>query len=350
MKILILGGTGFLGPEIVKTAQQKGHTITLFNRGKTHKDMFPDVEKLQGDRNKDDYKSLEGKSWDTVIDTSASIAGWVRASTAALKDKCKHYLYTSSISAYPMNSFQKPGKDEEAATEPWPAGLDEKKFTMETYGAHKARSEQIVMEAFPGHATVIRPGLIVGAGDYSDRFTYWPMRADRGGEILAPGSPDAPVQFIDARDLGDWIVTMVEDGHTGIYNATGPRKPLPMAGLIYACTAIVSNDATLTWVPDQFCLEHQVGPWMEMPLWIPDEPDSRGFSQVSIEKAVAHGLTFRPVADICKTTLDWAKSRPKDYRWRAGLSAEKEAAVLKAWHEKGPTTGPSTGPSTAPSR
>lgn len=344
MKILILGGTGFLGPELVRTAQKNKHAITLFNRGKTHKDLFPEVEKLQGDRDKDDYASLEGKTWDVCIDTSANAAGWMRKSTEVLKGKVKHYIFTSSISVYPMDSFQKPGKDETAPVEPWPDSADEKKMSMQLYGAHKARCEKILLEAFGDKGTVIRPGLIVGAGDYSDRFTYWPVRVDKGGEILAPGSPEGPVQFIDARDLGDWIIKVAEDGHAGIYNATGPGKPLPMAGLLYGCKAVVSNDATFTWVPDEFCLKQGVGPWMEMPLWIPIEPDSIGFSQVSIAKAVEHGLIFRPLADTAQHTLDWAKTRPANYKFRAGLKPEKEAAVLKAWHEeqgKSPTTNKS---------
>ncbi|MGH7176163.1 MAG: NAD-dependent epimerase/dehydratase family protein [Tepidisphaeraceae bacterium] len=349
MNILILGGTGFLGPQIVEAAMARGHTITLFNRGKTHKNLFPNVEKLQGDRAKDDYASLAGRKWDAAVDTSANVPAWMRESCKVLVGNVRQYVFTSSISVYPINSFQKPGKDETAPVEQLPPGADERQFAMELYGAHKAKCEEIVMQAFPGHATVIRPGLIVGPGDYSDRFTYWPVRIDRGGEVLAPGSPDSPVQFIDARDLGQWIVQVVEDGHVGIYNATGPRTPLSMAEMLYGIKAITTSDPHFAWVDERFLAEHEVGAWMEMPLWIPQEPDSMGFSQVSNEKAVSHGLKFRSLADIATATLDYARTRPADHKWKAGLRAEKEAAVLKAWHEhKG--TSPATAPTTSPSR
>ena len=348
MKLLILGGTAFLGPEIVRHAQKQGHTVTLFNRGKTRKDLFPDVERIVGDRDKDEYGGLEGRTWDAAIDTSANTASWMRKSTEALKGKVGQYVFTSSISVYPMNSFQKPGKDETAEVLPWPEGTDEKTKDMQLYGNTKARCEAIMMEAFGNRGTVIRPGLIVGAGDYSDRFTYWPVRIDKGGEILAPGTPNDFTQFIDARDLGEWCVKVCEDGHHGIYNATGPLKPLPMAGLLYGCKAVVSNDATFTWVPEAFLEEQKVGAWMEMPVWVGSSPEMAGFSQVSIDKAVQHGLKFRPLADTVKVTLDWAKNeRPKERKWRAGIVPEKEQAVLKAWHEKegtSPTTGPTTKP------
>jgi 2'-hydroxyisoflavone reductase len=351
MKLLILGGTGFLGPEIVKTAQDHKHQITLFNRGKTHADLFPDVEKLHGDREKDEYDALKGREWDAVIDTSANVPAWVRGSSSALGKSVRQYLFVSTISVYPMESFERPGKDETAPVEKLPEGADEKKLTMELYGALKAKSEQVIRDAYGDHATIIRPGLIVGAGDYSDRFTYWPVRIEKGGEVLAPGSPDAKVQFIDARDLGAWIVKMVEDGHGGTYNATGPRDPLSMAEMLYGIKAITTAGAQFTWIPDDFLGKQSVGPWMEMPLWIPADPQSIGFSQLSIEKAVARGLTFRPLADTARDTLTFAKTRPANWKWRAGLSADKEQAVLKAWHDANPTTAPTTAPaSTMPAR
>jgi 2'-hydroxyisoflavone reductase len=267
----------------------------------------------------------------------------MRKSTELLKDKVGQYVFTSSISVYPLDSFQKPGKDESADVLPWPKGTDEKTHDMQLYGNTKARCEKILMDTFGDRATVIRPGLIVGEGDYSDRFTYWPVRIDKGGEILAPGTPNDFTQFIDARDLGDWCVKVVEDGHHGIYNATGPYKPLPMAGLLFGIKAVVSNDATFTWVDESFLEQQHVGAWMEMPVWIGSSPEMIGFSQVSIDKAVAHGLKFRPLADTAKVTLDWAKTRPASHKWRAGITPEKESAVLKAWHERsGATTAPTT--------
>ncbi len=348
MDILILGGTAFLGPAIVEAAVAKGHKVTLFNRGKTRSELFPDLEKLHGDRDKNEYGALKGRKWDIAIDTSAQVPNWIRKTHEAIGDSVKQYMFTSSISVYPMNSFQKPGKDETAPVEQLPPGTDETKFEMELYGAMKAKCESVAMESWPGHATVVRPGLIVGPGDYSDRFTYWPVRVDQGGEILAPGSPDAPVQFIDARDLGAFMVKLAEDGHSGIYNATGPQRPLAMAGLLYGCKAAVSNDSYFTWVPDQFCIDHGVGQWMEMPLWIADDPDSRGFSQVSVEKAVHHGLTFRPLAETARDTLAWSKTRRAGRKPKAGLSREKEATVLKAWHDANPGAGATTQPATKP--
>ena len=221
----------------------------------------------------------------------------MKASTAALKDKVKQYLFTSSISVYPQDSFQQLGKDEAAPIEQWPDGADEMKFKIELYGAGKARCEKIIQDAFPGHATIVRPGLIVGPGDFSDRFTYWPVRIDKGGEVLAPGMPEAHVQFIDARDLGAWLVKLCEEGHIGVYNATGPRDPMSMAEMLYGIKAITTAGAQFTWVDEKFLLEHEVGPWMEMPLWVPHDEESRGFQDISIAKAVAHGLTFRPLAE-----------------------------------------------------
>ena len=334
MKILLLGGTGFLGPAIVEVGLERRHELTLFNRGKTHPGLFPNVEKLQGDRDKDDYKSLEGREWDAVIDTSANMPAWARKSVEVLKGKVKQYLFTSTISVYPENSFQQAGKDETAPVSPWPDGADERQFKMELYGPGKARCEQIIAEAFPGHATIVRPGLIVGPGDYSDRFTYWPVRIDKGGEVLAPGVPNSPVQFIDARDLGAWIVKMIEDGHSGTYNATGPRDRLSMAEMLYGIKAITIAGAQFTWVDEKFLLDQKVGPWMEMPLWIPQAHDSLGFSQISIERALAHGLAFRSLADTASATLAFAKTRSTTRNWHAGLAADKEASILKAWHER----------------
>jgi 2'-hydroxyisoflavone reductase len=337
MKLLLLGGTGFLGPAIVEAGLANKHELTLFNRGKTHPNLFPNVEKLQGDRDKGDYKSLEGREWDAVIDTSANVPAWVRESTKVLAGKVKQYLFTSTISVYPQNSFQKPGKDETAPVEQWPEGADERKFVPANYGSGKALCEKLINEAFPGHATIVRPGLIVGPGDFSDRFTYWPVRIEKGGEVLAPGDPNSPVQFIDSRDLGNWIVTMVEDGHTGTYNATGPRDRLSMAEMLYGIKAITTSGAQFTWVDEKFLLEQKVGPWMEMPLWVPQDEDSRGFSAISIAKALAVGLTFRPLADTARDALAYSKTLPTTRKLHAGLAPEKEQAVLKAWHEqKGP--------------
>lgn len=327
MKLLILGGTGFLGPHIVERAIERGHEVTLFNRGRSGPELFPNVERLRGDRN-NDLESLRNRKWDGAIDTSANIPRWVRSSGEILKGNVGQYVYISSISVYP--TFEEIGKDETA-----PVGTLEdpsvERITGETYGPLKAASEQAARDVYGDRATIVRPGLIVGPLDNSDRFTYWPVRIDRGGEVLAPGPMDAAVQFIDARDLAAFIVKTLEDGHTGTYNATGPIRPYAMAEVLHGIRAVTSADVQFTWVEPEFLAQQGVGPWMELPLWVPAVGPMAGFSKVSNEKARNVGLTFRPLADTARDTLTWAKTRPDDHRWGAGLSAEKEQRVLEAW-------------------
>jgi 2'-hydroxyisoflavone reductase len=329
MKILFLGGTGFLGPHTVQPALDRKHTVTLFNRGKTNPGLFPDVEKLHGDRRKD-LGALKDREWDAVVDTSGYFPRDISTAMDVLGGHVKQYVFISSISVYASNS--KPSMDETAAVGEL-KDPDIKQVTNESYGPLKAACEREAEKRMPGKVTNIRPGLIVGPGDPTDRFTYWPERIDRGGEILAPGNPDAPVQFIDARDLGSWIIQMIEDSHVGVFNAMGPKSKLSMAEMLYGIKAVTTADAQFTWVPDPFLLEHEVGPWMEMPLWIPSEGDSAGMNQMSNARATAVGLTFRPLADTARDTLEWANQQPKDRKRGAGLDPQKEAAVLKAWHD-----------------
>ena len=326
MNILILGGTAFLGPHIVEYAISKGHKLTLFNRGKTNPGMFPDVEKLIGDRD-GDLKALEGKKWDAAIDTCGYYPRVVKDSAELLAKAVNQYVFISSVSVYA--DFKKIGIDES-----YNVGRIEdettEKITGETYGPLKALCEQAAEAAMPGRTTNIRPGLIVGPLDRSDRFTYWPVRVDRGGEVLSPGDPNASVQIIDVRDLAGWIVRMVEDGHTGVYNAVGPKGTLTLQELLHGCKVVSGSDASFTWVDSKFLLSQNVGPWMELPIWTGEE-DSPGFEKVSNKKAVEKGLAFQPVGSTIKDTLEWAKSRPADYKWRAGLDPEKEKKVLKEW-------------------
>lgn len=339
MKLLILGGTGFLGPSVVASALERGWEITLFNRGRTRPGLFPDLEKLQGDRDPkvgEGLKALEGRSWDAVVDTSAYVPRIARASAELLAQGAKQYLIVSTISVY--GAMREPGMDETAPVATIPDETVER-VDGETYGPLKALCEKAIEEIMPGRTTVVRPGLIVGPGDSSDRFTYWPVRIDRGGEVLAPGPMDGPVQFIDVRDLGEFCVKLIEDGHAGVYNATGPKGRLTMAETLHGCKAVTSSDAHFTWVDPEFLLEQQVGPWMEMPLWIPGG-DMGGMNQTSCAKGIERGLTFRPLAETARDTLAWHKAeRPADYdfgsrRGGAGMKAEKEAAVLKAWHAR----------------
>lgn len=332
LRILILGGTGFLGPAQVEYALSRGHTLTLFNRGRTNPELFPDVEQLRGDRN-GDLKALEGRSWDAVIDNPATLPRWVRDSAQLLKDSCERYLFVSSISVYA--GFAQIGMDESA-----PVGTLDDSTTEQvnglTYGPLKALAEQEAERAFPGRATIVRPGLIVGPGDRSDRFTYWPARIDKGGEVLAPGEPTDPVQIVDVRDLGAWMVRLLEDGVGGVLNATGPASPLSIAELLYGIKAVTTAGAQFTWVDADFLAAQEVQPWGHMPVWVPPRAGMEGFARVDCRRALERGLTFRPLADTARDTLEWHNVRPEDEKqnMRAGLPAEREAAVLAAWRAR----------------
>jgi 2'-hydroxyisoflavone reductase len=344
LKILVLGGTGLIGPPMVEYAIARGHEITLFNRGKTNADLFPGLEKLKGDRN-DDISAIEaqvaaGRKWDAVIDNTASIPRWVTATAGLLANASDSYLYTSSISAYADHS--KPGADETAEVgqidpEEEAKVLTNKDITGENYGPLKARCEAEARKAFTDDRTcIVRPGLIVGPGDYSDRFTYWPVRIFKGGEVMAPGNPTDPVQFIDARDLGEWYIRLVEDGTTGTFNGVGPRSPMSIAGMLYGIRATVDNDISFTWVDAEFLEEHEVQPWMHMTVWVPPIGEYAGFSTSNIDRAIEAGLTFRPLADTAVATVAYWNSLDADRheKKRAGCPPELEEKVLKAWHEK----------------
>jgi 2'-hydroxyisoflavone reductase len=330
LRILMLGGTGFLGPETVEAAQARGHTVTLFNRGKTQPGLFPDLEKLRGDRQVDDYKSLEGRAFDAVVDTSANVPRWVNQAAAVLGPNIGHYVYISSVSAYA--DLSKPGTDETAAVATIADPATEE-VTGETFGALKALCEKAAEKALPGKVTVVRPGLIVGPGDPTDRFTYWPVRVAKGGEVLAPGEPSWPTQLIDVRDLGAFLVRLIEDGTRGTFNALGPEPPITMAAVLDACKAASGSDAAFTWVPASFLAEQKVEPWSDMPAWVPAEGETAGFSRVSNARALAAGLTFRPIRDTAKATLDWFATLPEERRakLRAGLDPARETKVLEAW-------------------
>ncbi|KAA0255987.1 MAG: NAD-dependent epimerase/dehydratase family protein [Acidobacteria bacterium] len=331
-KLLVLGGTAFLGPELVEAARAKGWAVTLFNRGKTNPQLFPDLEKLRGDRN-GDLKALEGRKWDAVIDTSGYFPRQVRATAELLRENVRHYTFVSSISVYADTS--KPGMDE---TAPVSRSADEKtdKITEESYGALKALCEEAAEKAMPGRTLNVRPGLIVGPGDRSDRFTYWPVRVARGGEVLAPGDPSDPVQFVDVRDLAEWIVRAVDANVAGVFNATGPREKLGIGGLLDSCKRVSGSDATFTWVPADFLEAQKVSPWSDLPVWLPPKGEMLGANQVSSAKAIGKGLTYRPLDVTVKETLAWWNAQPKERqaKMRAGLSPEKEAAALAAWKER----------------
>lgn len=337
-KILILGGTGFLGPAIVEAARARGHALTLFNRGKTRPDLFPDVEALHGDRDPkkgEGLKALEGRKWDAVIDTSGYYPRIVQASAELLAPNVGQYVYISSISAYARHDIV--GQDEEGPT----ATLEDP--TVETmgkngeyYGGLKRACEVAVEKAMPGRVANIRPGYIVGPEDRSDRFTWYAVRYERGGEMLAPGSPSDPLQIIDVRDLGEWLVKVVEENHTGIYNAVGPEKPWSMGELFAACKQITGKDTKLTWVPSEFLAKHGENGEGKLPIWAPPMGQYKGMHRYSNAKAVKAGLKFRSPVETTAATHQWFKSLPQERRekMRAGLPPEREAELLKLWAEE----------------
>jgi len=337
LRILMLGGTGFLGPAEVEYALERGHTVTLFNRGRTNPHLFPDTEKLVGDRATGDLAALEGRSWDAVLDTSANVATWVRDSAAALKDSVGRYLFVSSLSAHRDNGT--PGQKEDApvfSSADYEDVVRRNASMGEAFGPNKAEAERIVRGTFGERGLVVRPGLIVGPRDTSDRFTYWPVRIDRGGEVLAPGDGSDRAQIVDVRDLGRFLVHLVETQASGTYNAVGPRAPMTMAEMLHGIRAVTPSEVSFAWVAADFLREQGVGAWMEMPVWVYPGPDTRGFMEWDCTKAFAAGLELRPLADTARDTLAWWKDRgPDGPPLRTGLAPEKEARILAAWKARG---------------
>ena len=332
-KILILGGTGFLGPATIEIAQAHGHQVTMFNRGKTRPDLFPGVEKLHGDRDPrkgEGLKALAGRSWDAVIDNSGYYPRLVGASAALVAPHAKQYLYISSISAYREPNPESGTEDAPMATLKDPAVEDMGK-DYANYGGLKALCEQAVQKALPGRATIIRPGYIVGPDDPTGRFTYWPVRFAKGGEIAVPGAATDPVEIIDVRDLAAWLVHLVEQGTTGVFNACGPEKRLAWGTLIQACQKAGAASSQPIWIPADF-LAKQEG--IEFPIWAPFTGDSKGFHTWRNDRAVQAGLRFRPAEQTVRDTLAWFKTQEQLDKGRkklAGPSAVQEAKLIAAW-------------------
>jgi 2'-hydroxyisoflavone reductase len=341
LRILILGGTGFTGPFQVKYALNRGHKVTVFNRGKTHPGELPkEAEQLIGDRN-GQLDALKGRTWDVCIDIPTTLPVWVRDAAQILKGNVDRYVFISTISVFSDTS--KPGTDETAPVAKY-EGADAMKETQQTlrasnfalYGPLKALSEAEAEKWFPGKALIIRPGLIVGPGDESDRFTYWPVRVARGGEVLAPGNPSDAVQFIDARDLAEWTIRMVERGETGIFNATGPKTKLSIGEMLNGIKSATKSNAQFTWADAEFLAAQKVRPWSDMPVWVPAKGEENGFAMISIKKAIDKGLTFRSIGDTTQATLEWFRKQPaeRQAKLRAGITPEREAEVLAAWHAR----------------
>jgi|TARA_Y100000310_G_scaffold189720_1_gene189667 2'-hydroxyisoflavone reductase len=331
LRILILGGTAFTGPHQIKYALDRGHKVSIFNRGKTkptvHERLFDRVEHLVGDRD-DNLTALESREWDAVIDNSATYPRWVRQTTEILKGSAGIYLFTSSLSVHA--SFDKRGLTEEnpVATTDDPTVED-----MSKYGALKALSEDVTRKAFRGGAIIVRPHLIVGPGDTTDRWTYWPVRIERGGEVLSPGTPGHQTQYIDARDLAEFDIHLIEKGMAGTYSAVGPLAKYSMAEMLYGIRAVVSNKVSFTWVDQEFLSENEVAPWREMTAWMPSGGEYDGFTSFDNSKAVSAGLTYRPLAQTARDTLDWwhTLSEERKKNPKAGLAPDKEEKILKKW-------------------
>ena len=327
--ILVLGGTGFLGPHLVTAALARGHTVTLFNRGKTHPGLFPGVEKLHGDRD-GHLEALAGRSWDAVVDPSGYVPRIVKASAELLAPRVGHYVFISTISVYARMDTLDADESSPVETLPDPNSEDVKA----NYGALKALCEQAAEAAMPGRVSNIRPGLIIGPGDPSGRFSHWPTRLAEGGEVLAPGDGSTPVQYVDGRDLGAWIVRVIEDRATGTMNALGPERRVTMRSVLDECNHVLGNNARLTWVDAAFLDQQGVAPWSEMPMWIDNHGETAGFGTLNNRRAVTAGLTFRPIGDTARDTLAWLATLPEDQRGKArssGISPDKEARVLAAW-------------------
>jgi 2'-hydroxyisoflavone reductase len=328
MQLLIIGGTVFLGRHLVEAAHKRGHALTLFNRGQHNPELFPNIEKLRGDRGSD-LSALVGRRWDAAIDTCGYVPRVVRASAELLAGAVEHYTFVSSISVYA--DFKNAG-----ITESDPVGTlaDDsiEEVTGESYGPLKALSEQAAERAMPGRVLNVRPGLIVGPHDPTDRFTYWPRRIAQGGEVLAPDRREHGTQIIDVRDLAEWMVRAIEVRQVGVYNATGPDYRLTLGRLFDECKAVSDSDARFVWVSERFLLNQGVEPWMQVPLWVPDEdPENAGFDAVDCTKAIGTGLRFRALAETIGDTLAWDGTLPADRELHAGLGREREAELLAAW-------------------
>lgn len=313
MRILVLGGTKFLGRAFSEAALERGHSLTLFNRGETNPELFPEAEHLHGDRSRD-LSVLEGRTWDAVVDTSGYTPAAVRATAETLRASGR-YVFVSSVSVYA--DFSTGPTEESPLAEIGEMPLEEVSADFSNYGALKALCEAEVEQVFGERALIVRPGLIVGPHDPTGRFTYWAHRLARGGEIVAPGSPERTSQFVDVRDLGEWILAAVEGGLSGTFNAT--NEGVSWGELL--------GEAQVTWVSDDFLREHGVGPWMELPLWLPDA-EWAGMHGADVRRAVAAGLRFRPLSETIRGAADAPAVDG------VGLTPEREAELLAAWRDR----------------
>lgn len=327
MDILIIGGTQFVGRALAQAVLANGHSLTLFHRGKTNNALFPEAEHILGDR-AGELHHLGERRWDAVIDTCGYVPRLVKSAADYLADRAAQYVFISTISVFAQSD--QANRDETAALAPFPDGIapTTETITGETYGPLKVLCEQVAEATLPGRVLTLRPGLIVGPHDHTGRFTYWPVRVRRGGDVLAPGTPDAPTQLIDVRDLAQWTLRLIESRQMGIYNATGPAQTLTMGAMLETCKAVTDSDANFVWVDDAFLMAHEVAPTRDLPQWVPAEMNS--IFTINVQKAVEAGLTFRPLADTVRDTLAWVDADASRLQ-TTGLSPERESALLSAF-------------------
>lgn len=343
MKILIIGGTKFLGRHLVDAALKNGHEVTLFNRGTKYSDeKFPETEQVHGDRNSD-LENLGDKTFDAVIDTSGYLPQTVKIATEFLKDKVNQYVFISSGSVYPETPA--PDYDENTPTaklndeqlkqvaEIDPKGELNGKVLGENYGALKKLCEEEIERVMPNRVLNVRAGMIVGEYDWTDRFTYWVMRIAKGGEILAPGKPENFVQMIDARDLSEWIFEMIERGENGIFNVTGKPFEMNFGQMLDAIKTATDSNATFIWADEKFLEENNVEPWNEMPFYLPESfIEARGFLAMNVDKALAKNLKFRQFEETVRDVFNWREKQ--DFEMRAGISPEREKELLEKLHNR----------------
>lgn len=342
MKILIIGGTKFLGRHLITAAQARGHEITLFNRGKFSSETFENVEQIHGDRNID-LNKLSGRNWDAVIDTCGFLPQSVKASAEALKDAVNQYVFISSGSVYtdikagdydentPVAKLNEDQRKRVGAIDP--KGELTGPILGDMYGGLKVLCEREAEKAMPGRVLNVRSGMIVGAFDPTDRFTYWVMRTKSGGEVLAPGTPNRFVQLIDAQDLAAWLIKAVEQNLTGIYNATGKPFELTMEKMLEEIKKASGSDAEFTWVDEDFMSRENVQPWSDMPFYLPEsDKEAEHFLSMSIDKALQTGIEFRPLSETIQDTLAWRNT--KEDALKAGISVERESELLQKWRKQ----------------
>jgi 2'-hydroxyisoflavone reductase len=336
LKLLVLGGTRFLGPAIVEAAKARGHEVTLFHRGRSNPDIFPELEHIIGNRDpkiEPGLVGLKGRKWDAVLDTSSYFPRITKAAVDLLADSVEQYLLVSSISVYPSLEMKGLTEEDEVGT------IEDttfEKITTESYGPLKALCEQTAEAAMPSRVTNVRPGLIVGPRDPSDRFSYWPLRVRAGGEVLAPGNPTDPIQWVDARDLGIFCISCVENKTMGVFNMAGPHHPADMAELVYGCKAVTGGDARFTWVDAEFLEAEGLQPWAHLPVWAPGKGEVSGINTVNCDRAIAAGFRTRPLAETVRDLLEWRDGWKRGGKnpSRAGMSLDNEKAALAKWHKR----------------